>query len=828
MIYPKELEIKIGFDIVRSQIEKLCLTKQGTELLADTDFSSSFKEVSERISQTDEMRTILMMERDFPQSGYVDLSFLKRKLEIAGAFLDTEELSVLKTGLTAVGEICRFFAGREDDSYINLKNLASGIIPLPHIINEIDSIIDRFGKVRDNASPYLQTIRRSIADKEGQVSRRLNQIMREGQSSEIIDTEASISIREGRAVIPVSAANKRRLKGFVHDESATGKTFYIEPIEIVELNNELKELEYSERREIVRILTSFTDMIRPYAQDISDSGDFLATIDFIRAKGRFAVDNDCIKPIMHSGPSVNLIKARHLLLEQTLRSEGKKIVPLDISLTPEKHILVISGPNAGGKSVCLKTVGLLQYMLQCGLLIPASENSETGIFRSIFIDIGDEQSIDNDLSTYGSHLLNMKQVLKYSDDKSLVLIDEFGSGTEPVIGGAIAEAVLEDMEKKRVFGVITTHYSNLKYYASSAKGIQNGAMSFDVQNIMPLFKLETGKPGSSFAIEIARKIGLPEDIIRNASDKAGSNRINLEKNLREISRDKRYWEAKRDKIRVAEKKTDELAATYEKELSELKEERRKLLKEAKEEAARVVAEANRKIESTIREIRESQAEKERTKHARQKLDEFKDTFSRTPENDRINAKIRKLQEREKRRNDRKREKGSLENKIKIPNPVAEKEICAGDKVVIKGQSAMGEIMNISAGKAVVAFGHIMTTIATDRLERISNSQYKKTIKESGSGSLYSTYDTSKRRLNFKQQLDVRGERAADAVSAVREFVDEAIMLGIPDIKILHGKGTGALKQEIRSYLSTVDIVGHYADEDEKFGGAGITVVKLDI
>ncbi|MCC8088243.1 MAG: Smr/MutS family protein [Rikenellaceae bacterium] len=828
MIYPKELEIKIGFDRIRSQIDKLCATKRGKEILSDTGFSSSFKEVRQRILLTDEMRTVLMMECDFPQNGYVDLAFLRRKLEIEGAFLDTDELAVLKTGLSTVVDISRFFSSKEEENYPHLKQLTSGVATLPHVISEIDSIIDRFGKVKDNASPELQNIRRSIADKEGQVSRRLNQIMREGQASGIIDPDVSISIREGRAVIPVSAANKRRFKGFVHDESATGKTFYIEPIEIVELNNELKELEYSERREIVKILTNFTDRIRPYTEDIAGSGEFLAIIDFIRAKGRFSLENNCVKPVMTLGPLVRFIKARHVLLEQTLRSEGKTIVPLDITLTPDKHILVISGPNAGGKSVCLKTVGLLQYMLQCGLPIPASENSETGIFKSIFIDIGDEQSIDNDLSTYSSHLLNMKQIVKYSDDRSLVLIDEFGSGTEPVIGGAIAEAVLEELEKKRTFGVITTHYSNLKYYASNAQGIRNGAMSFDVQNIMPLFKLETGKPGSSFAIEIARKIGLPEDIIRNASEKAGTDRINLEKNLREIARDKHYWEAKRDKIRIAEKRTDELAAKYEKELSELKEERKKLLKEAKEEASRVIAEANRRIESTIREIRESQADKERTKKVRKELEEFKETFSHTSDNDRIETKMRQLQERERRRGERKKNKTVDTGDDTTPKLVEKRDLTAGDKVAIKGQSAVGEIISIASGKAVVAFGQIMTTISADKLELISNSQYKKSMRESASVSSYSSYDTSKRRLNFKQQLDVRGERAVDAVSAVREFVDEAIMLGIPDIKILHGKGTGALKQEIRNYLSTVDLVERYGDEDEKFGGAGITVVKLDL
>jgi DNA mismatch repair protein MutS2 len=685
--------------------------------------------------------------------------------------------------------------------------------------------------VRDSASPELQTLRRAIADRQGQVSGRLDRILREGQRAGTIDPDAALSIRDGRAVIPVSAANKRKIKGFIHDESATGKTFYIEPVEVVELNNELRELEYAERREVVRILTAFTDALRPDVPRIRLCGELLASLDLIRAKARWALENDCVKPILTDAPAIGLKNARHPLLAQALAREGRAVVPLTLTLTPKKHLLVISGPNAGGKSVTLKTVGLLQYMLQCGFPIPASENSETGLFESLFLDMGDEQSIDNDLSTYSSHLLNMKTMLRAANERSLVLIDEFGSGTEPVLGGAIAEAVLKRLEQKRVFGVITTHYANLKVYASGAEGILNGAMSFDVQRIEPLFRLETGKPGSSFAIEIARKIGLPEEIIRAASELAGSGHIDMERSLREIARDKRYWEGKRERIRIAEKRTDELAERYARELEELKAERNKLLRSAKEESKRLLDETNRNIEQTIRTIRESQAEKEKTRQARHSLDEFRQATGAENDDARIDARIERLREREEHRRLRRaarQEEGAKQPEINKEPPPA-RPLAVGDKVRIRGQGAVGEVMQLSGGKAVIGFGQILTSIDAGRLERISRDEFRAITKERQALTAHSaSYDASKRRLDFSRQIDLRGQRTADALAAVQEYVDEAIMLAIPEIRILHGKGTGALKEEIRRYLATVGGVASAADEDEKFGGAGITVVRLDV
>ncbi len=829
MIYPSDFEQKIGFDRVRRQTERLCISERAREMLAGTAFSSDFRVVETALSRTDEMRTILLMENDFPQDHFVDVHGVLRRIEVAGAYLLSEDLVVIRRALIGIGELIAFFR-RKDGKYLRLNELLDNVDAFPELIRRIDSIIDRFGQVKDSASFELQTIRREIADRESQISKVLHRVLRAAQASGVVDADAALSVRDGRTVIPVSAANKRKINGFIHDESATGKTFYVEPVEVVELNNELKELGYSEKREIVRILVDFTDELRPHTDGLRASGEFLAAIDFIRAKAKWALENDATKPIFFDTPSVGLKNARHPLLAQALAKEGKKVVPLTLSLDSQKHMLVVSGPNAGGKSVVLKTIGLLQYMIQAGFRFKiAVDFSEMGIFRSLFLDMGDEQSIDNDLSTYSSHLLNMKTMLRSADEKSLVLIDEFGSGTEPVMGAAIAEAVLQQLEEHQVFAIITTHYANLKYYASNAKGILNGAMAFDVQQIDPLFKLEVGKPGSSFAIEIARKIGLPERIIQSATEKAGSEHVNIERQLREIARDKRYWEEKRDRIRLAEKRADELAERYGRELDELKSERNKLLKSAKEESQRILNEANKNIEQTIREIRESQAEKEKTKLARQKLDDFRMNIDAgDAESLKIDTKIQRLRERERQRAERKLKRGEMlpENNASMPSFI-EKPHEIGDKVRIRGQHAIGEIIQLQGGKAVIGIGQILTTINADNLERIPQNEYRKITRDKQTTLSHSAhYDTSKRRLNFSQQIDLRGERTADALGKVQEYIDEAIMLGIPEVKILHGKGTGALKEEIRRYLSTVSAVSSATDEDEKFGGAGITVVRF--
>ena len=528
MIYPANFEQKIGFDRLREQVAALCTMRAARGKLAEETFSTSAREIGRRLELADQMRLLLDMEHDFPGGEYPDVDHVVAKLRVEGTFLDVGEVVTLHRALSLVGSVVAFILAREGQ-YPALYARSRGVEAFPGIVQRIDAIVDRFGNIRDNASPALLEIRRAIREREGQAAKRLQAVLAAAKGAGIVDADAQISIREGKAVIPVAAANKRKLQGFIHDESATGRTFYVEPVEVVEINNELRELEYAERREIVRILSEFTDSVRPDAGLIAASGDYLAEIDMLRAKGRWASQNGCVKPIISDDDRLVLKNARHPLLQQTLRAQGREVVPLDMQLDRRKHILVISGPNAGGKSVCLKTTGLVQYMFQCGFPVPASEVSELPVFRSIFIDIGDEQSIDDDLSTYSSHLLNMKNMLAGASSSTLVLIDEFGSGTEPVIGGAIAEAILERLLTKGCYGVITTHYANIKYYASNTEGIANGAMMFDVQNIRPLFRLETGKPGSSFAVEIARKIGLPEDIIRAAGEKAGSDHINIEK-----------------------------------------------------------------------------------------------------------------------------------------------------------------------------------------------------------------------------------------------------------------------------------------------------------
>ena len=598
----------------------------------------------------------------------------------------------------------------------------------------------------------------------------------------------------------------------------------------MEINNELRELEYAERREIVRILSEFTDSVRPDAGLIAASGDYLAEIDMLRAKGRWASQNGCVKPIISDDDRLVLKNARHPLLQQTLRAQGREVVPLDMQLDRRKHILVISGPNAGGKSVCLKTTGLVQYMFQCGFPVPASEVSELPVFRSIFIDIGDEQSIDDDLSTYSSHLLNMKNMLAGASSSTLVLIDEFGSGTEPVIGGAIAEAILERLLAKGCYGVITTHYANIKYYASNAEGIANGAMMFDVQHIRPLFRLETGKPGSSFAVEIARKIGLPEEIIRIAGEKAGSDHINIEKQLREIARDKHYWEQKRDRIRLTDRKVEELEQTYAEQLAKIKSERQEILKKAKQEAQRLIADANKQIENTIRTIREAQAEKELTRLARRELDDFRDAVEQadTAEKDaQVAREIERIERRRQRRIERKTQRGEAQAAA-APEPPKPREVETGSKVRMAGQDMVGVVQSVKGKKAQVAFGQILTTVDKKLLTVVSNSEFREATRPQTARTVVSV-DISARKLNFRDHIDVRGMRAAEALDAVQDFVDDALMVGVGSVSILHGKGTGALKEEIRRYLRTVPEVESAKDEHADRGGAGITIVtfKMD-
>ena len=825
-IYPENFELKIGFDRIREMLHNKCLSTMGGEWVDEIHFQDVFESIENQLGEVNEFCRIIREIENFPASHFYDLRSALQKIKIEGRFLEPGELFDLKRSLEAVRAIVFFFNKQEEEIFPLLKKKTTQVQIFPYIYDRIDGIINKFGKIRDNASSELAQIRKDILSRQSSMSKRLHAILKQAQKDGLVEEDATISIRDGRAVIPVSAANKRKLKGIIYDESSTGKTSYVEPNEIVEMNNEIRELEYAERREIIKILTNFSNDIRPYLQDLFYSYDFLGEIDFIRAKALLAVEFNAIRPEIFNRPIVEWHEAVHPLLRQTLKRESRKIVPLNIRLTPEKHILLISGPNAGGKSVCLKTVGLLQYMLQCGLLIPVSEASKTGIFQQLFIDIGDEQSMENDLSTYSSHLLNMKFFVKNSNENTLILIDEFGTGTEPMLGGAIAEAILDQLNQQQTFGVITTHYTNLKHFASSAEGIENGAMLYDSQNMNPLFQLEMGKPGSSFAFEIARKIGLPENILEKATEKVGKKHIDFDRNLRQINRDKRYWETKRKKIRQVEKILDEMAINYESELKEAKKLRKEVLAKAKEEADNLLSGVNKKIENTIQEIRNTQAEKERTKKAREELDYLKKQVKHKSDSEDqfIQKKIEKLRQREDKRNQRRpKESEKPIQKEKLEERI---EMKPGDKVQIKGQNTIGDLIELNEKNAVVAFGQLITTLPRKQVERISNNEAKKldTSRKSSGSRIMGSF--SERRLSFKPDIDIRGQRVEEAISNIQEFIDEAIMFEVGQLRILHGKGHGILKTTIRDYLRAEPMVRSYKDEHVDFGGAEITVVNL--
>ena len=825
LVYPDNFESKIGFDKIRELLKGRCLSDLGKELVDEIRFESDFDQLKEDLSLVDEFVFILRTMENFPTSYYFDLREALKRIRIEGRFLEMQELFDLKRSLETIAGIVRFLKLAKEGQFPCLKRLLSNVQVYPYVMERIDTILNKYGKIKDNASPELNRIRKELISKQSGVSKRLHAILKKAQDDGLVEDDASVAIRDGRAVIPVSSAFKRKLNGIVHDESSTGKTSYIEPAEVVEMNNQIRELEYAELREIVRILTVFSNDIRPYLPDLMLAYGFLGKIDFIRAKAIYANDINGIKPYMENKCQLEWEGAVHPLLMMALRRENRKVVPLNITLTPKKHILLISGPNAGGKSVCLKTVGLLQYMLQCGLLIPLKESSVTGIFDKLFIDIGDEQSIENDLSTYSSHLMNMKFFLKNSNDKTLVLIDEFGTGTEPMLGGAIAESILAQLEQMNTFGVITTHYTNLKHFASSAEGIENAAMMYDSAKMEPLFQLDIGKPGSSFAFEIARKIGLPESILQAATEKIGVDHINFDKHLRDIVRDKRYWETKRQKIRNVEKSLDELAEKYETDLSQLDKQRKEILLKARQEAEHILATANKKIETTIREIRESQADKEKTKEIRAKLTEFKQEVveSTTSQDDFIEKKIQKLKEKESNRNDRRSVKKVAIPKVSEPEPEVWK---IGDKVLMTGNTNVGEILELNDKNAVVAFGQIRTSVSREKLQKITNNEAKKVQRTYNQTLPNINKGLSEKRLNFKTEIDVRGQRGEEAIQTIQAFVDDAIMLDYTELRILHGKGNGILKEMIRNYLKSEPIVKSVRDEHVQFGGAGITVVEL--
>ena len=846
MIYPNNFEQKIGFDQIRHLISGRCLSTLGKDKVDDMQFSTESDDVIRRLDEVAEFVRIVQEEDAFPYQHFFDVRPALHRASIVGMYMDEGELFDLRRSLETISLIIQFFHREEDEpsKYPYLEELASEAQGFPNLIRRIDGIVNKFGKIKDNASPTLAGIRRELAATTGSISRTLNSILRSAQAEGIVDKDVNPTVRDGRLVIPVVPALKRRIKGIVHDESATGKTVFIEPAEVVEANNRIRELEGEERREVIRILTEFTDEVRPQIPEILDSYSFLATIDFIRAKALTAIDMDAIRPELCDHPYIDWVEAEHPLLRITLAKHGKKVVPLDIKLTREQRILIISGPNAGGKSVCLKTVGLLQYMLQCGMLIPLKRASRAGIFHNIFIDIGDEQSIEDDLSTYSSHLLNMKNMMREANAKSLILIDEFGSGTEPLIGGAIAEAVLRRFNDKQAYGVITTHYSNLKQFAENHRGVINGAMLYDRHLMQALYQLQIGNPGSSFAVEIARKIGLPEEVIADASEIVGSEYIQSDKYLQDIVRDKRYWETKRQNIRQKEKQLESLIAQYESEMEDLKKSRKSVIKEAKEEMKQLLQESNARIENTIRTIKEAQAEKEQTRQARQELAEWREVVTDNTA-DEYEARIQRKMEQLRARQERKKEKkkaaspnpsqggglGSATTESPILGRGKGETLTVGSLVRIKGQQTIGTIEQINGKNAIVTFGMMRTTTKLSKLEPSTQEAARQQEAERPRAYTYLSKETqeniSERRLHFKQDIDVRGMRGEEALQAVTYYIDDAVLLSMSRVRILHGTGNGILRTLIRQYLQANPAVASCRDEHVQFGGAGITVVELN-
>ena len=814
------LEAKIGFDKIRRIISDRCLTDYAVERVAGEEFSNDAAVIERRLRLTDEMRLVMMFEENFPTTGYIDTPFLD-SLAKPGSCIDVLSLGKLKTATDTIRRILHFFGSVKDGVYPELKRLAGPVRTFPEIQRRIESILDKYGDIKDSASDRLMEIRGSIRSKEAAISKRAGAILRQAQEAGISDSDASVNIRDGKFLIPVSSSAKRKLPGFVYDESASGKTTFIEPAEIIELENEISALHFEEAREIQKILYDFTEFLRPYIPELLKGAEFLGETDFLMAKAQTALDFIAGMPVISADGSLNLRKARHPLLEKALKAEGREMIPLTITLTPGKRILLISGPNAGGKSVCLKTTGLLQYMFQWGMLVPTSETSELPIFDRISVSIGDNQNIENDLSTYSSFLADMRDMLAAADDRTLVLIDEFGSGTEPAAGGAIAEAILAEMDKRGVYGVITTHYTNLKLYASSqGEHVTNGAMLYDSSRIEPMFKLEIGLPGNSFAFELARKMKLPEPIVKDAENRAGDEFVGMERNLRKIARNRRALDEKLQKVKHSDKALTELTERYEKELEDIRRLRESILADARREAEEIVRGAGSRVERTIREIREAQAEKEQTRAARQELQNFLGGLEQ-----------KKLGEQKKREEYIDRKLSQLQKRKKKKEEAAQKEqkqepLKVGEKVRIKDNGLVGEVSKISSRSVTLIIGNVTSTMSPDKVERISSNEFREATRRTF-GTPVQKVDSSitERKLNFSPELDIRGERLSDALNTVMHYIDDAIMLNVGMVRIIHGKGTGVLREEIQKYLRSVPGLT-VSDEDIRNGGTGVTIVKF--
>jgi len=832
LIYPDSFENKTGFNAVRDRIAELCGSVAGRAAVAGMTFMTDFTEVETALRAVDEMTRATSPDAGFALGPVPDLAEPLARSRAEGSFLGEGEFLLVAKSLATTSGVHSFFTGGDNKAaeiptydgeknpgnqpYPILIEQASRLDPLPLLAREIEKIIDPYGNVRDNASPKLADIRSELSRISGTANAILRRVMSRAVEEGLLEADASPSVRDGRLVIPVPPMNKRRIQGIVHDQSASGKTYFIEPAEVVEINNRQRQLQLDEQHEVVRILTALTAVLRPYIPTLAANGEILGWFDFVLAKARYASEVGGMLPALHDGPELEWYHAGHPVLKLSLRSKGKEIVPLDIRLTPDDRILVISGPNAGGKSVCLKTVGIIQYMTQSGVLPPLYENSRMGIFEDIFIDIGDDQSILDDLSTYSSHLRNMRLFLKNGRPGSLILIDEFGAGTEPQIGGAMAQAILGQLNCMGMWGVVTTHFQNLKLFARDTAGLVNGSMLYDRQQLRPLFKLAIGSPGSSFALEIARTAGLPREVIDNAREIAGSDYVNLDKYLLDIARDRRYWENKRIEIKRKEKQLDQTLAGYRDDAETLRAHRKEIIAEAREEARKILEASNASIERAIREIREAQADKERTRVAREKLALEKQELSRRISDGKDTNENKLLR----------KAPGRKGNKSAKTAPVAnEKPLVPGDFVKLDGGGTVGTILEIAGNNAVCSFGMLKTTVKLQRLSR-TIARPVSGAKASSFLSRATTDSLRDRQLSFKPEIDVRGMRADEAIQAVTYFLDDAIQFQQSPVRILHGTGTGALRQTLRRYLDTVPGVASYSDEDVRFGGAGITVVTL--
>ena len=831
-------EEKIGFNEVRALLHGYCLSPLGHEKVDAMQFLADHEAVTTLHLQLAELSYILQTSTEQPEQDFFDLREEIHRIRIEGTYLEEQTLGELLRSLRTLHAWVDIVRKQDDDHpgilYPGLEKLAEGVFTFHTVTRRLEQILDKYGRIKDEASRDLLSIRHELKKAEGSVSRTLTNILKSAQAEGLVEKDVTPAMRDGRLVIPVVPALKKRIKGIIHDESATGKTVFIEPAEVVEANNHIRELEAEEKREVIRILREFTEQLRPNIKELLRGFEFLADIEFLIAKHQLTKAIGGLSPEIYSTPLIDWFDARHPLLEAKLRKQGSKIVPLTIALTKRQRILIISGPNAGGKSVCLKTVGLLQYMLQCGLPVPMADGSRAGIFSQIFIDIGDEQSIDDDLSTYSSHLLNMKRMMASCMPSSLLLIDEFGGGTEPTIGGAIAEAVLKRFVEKGTFGVITTHYQNLKHFAEDTQGVVNGAMLYDRQKMAALFQLQIGNPGSSFAVEIARKIGIPEDVIADATELVGREYVNADKYLLDITRDKRYWEGKRQTIHSQEKQMVQTIEHYEKEIEELRGKRKEIIREAKAEADKIIAAANAQIENTIREIKEAQADKERTRSARQQLQTFREEVEQMSQEELdayVEKKRKQIEERRKRHAERQaakkaeKEKKSDNKQPLTSNAQTPKSLNVGDSVRIKGQTSIGTITAIEGKQASVTFGVMRTIVDLKRLEQaeeVTKQETTQTVVVSRQ-----TQDSIRQKhLDFHQEIDVRGMRADEALQAVTYFIDDALLVNAARVRILHGTGTGALRQVIRQYLHTIPGIISFHDEHVQFGGAGITVVEF--